>query len=173
MTKTLKITDEQNARKKIFELDLEPLKVKLQSKSEGPGWSLEKCDAVEVQYKRFLILCFKYENIGLVPSVDIDDFWHTHILDTRKYFDDCDQIFGRYLHHFPYLGLRGVEDEKNLRAKADETAKLYLAEFGAEYYAANSSGMCKGCSSCGERGVDAGWQFEARPYPVRNQTAFA
>ena len=152
-------------KQKIFDLDLEPLKVKLQSVSEGPGWTLRKCDEVEFFYKNFLFLCVKYKDTGLVPSSDIDEFWHAHILDTRKYFDDCDSIFGGYLHHFPYLGLRGVSDEKTLHDMAESTADLYRKEFGVEYYLTDGAGLCKGCKSCGERGIDRLGQSEIRPYP--------
>ena len=39
-----------------------------------------------------------------------------HILDTRKYAADCEAAFGHFVHHFPYLGLRGEEDTKALEA---------------------------------------------------------
>lgn len=34
-------------------------------------------------------------------SVPVDVFWHTHVLFTRDYFDFCDKVFGRYIHHTP------------------------------------------------------------------------
>lgn len=36
-----------------------------------------------------------------VPNKQIDEMWHEHILDTRKYSDDCQTVFGYYLHHTP------------------------------------------------------------------------
>jgi hypothetical protein len=35
------------------------------------------------------------------PSQDVDEFWHTHILDTEKYAGDCGSYFGRFIHHHP------------------------------------------------------------------------
>ncbi|AEV39339.1 hypothetical protein PSE_4837 [Pseudovibrio sp. FO-BEG1] len=37
------------------------------------------------------------------PSKAVDIVWHTHILFTEKYFKDCDEIFGHYLHHRPQV----------------------------------------------------------------------
>lgn len=40
----------------IEELDLEPIKVKLMHEESGEGWSLERANAVEKEYRRFLYL---------------------------------------------------------------------------------------------------------------------
>src|SRR5262249_39319225 len=61
-----------------------------------------------------------------------DRFWHMHILDTRKYAADCDAVFGHFLHHFPYLGLRGEEDAKALDAAFAQMQALLAREFGPE-----------------------------------------
>jgi hypothetical protein len=57
--------------------------------------------------------------------------WHTHILDTAKYAADSEQVFGFFLHHFPYFGLRGPDDETAMRAAYDRTRDLFRACFGA------------------------------------------
>jgi hypothetical protein len=167
MRKQLTEANELTTRQKIFQLDLEPLKVKLQSLGDGPGWTLAKCDTVELLYKNFLFLCFKYPEAKLVPTPDIDDFWHAHILDTRKYMDDCQEIFGRFLHHFPYLGMRDEADKKALVQAAESTASIYRVEFGTDYYAASEATMCKGCRSC-DRAIDVDDHWEERPYPIRS-----
>ena len=56
--------------------------------------------------------------------------WHYHILDTRAYCKDSDKVFGGYFHHFPYFGMRGDEDERNLRRAFEQTKGLYLEAFG-------------------------------------------
>ncbi len=68
-----------------------------------------------------------------MPDKELDSFWHAHILDTMKYADDCEQIFGHFLHHFPYFGLRGEEDAQHLQDAFAETKRLYQAEFGEAY----------------------------------------
>ena len=92
---------------------LEPIKFTLVSREEGPGWTVEKTKLIEMWYRRFLTLVKIYPNQTIVPTKDIDTFWHYHILDTRKYMDDCDKVFGSYFHHFPYFGSRGEEDKAN------------------------------------------------------------
>jgi len=69
---------------------------------------------------------------SLVPSKDIDAFWHQHILDTKKYAEDCDMIFGYFLHHFPYFGIRGEDDARSLKEAFADTKKLFLDYFGID-----------------------------------------
>lgn len=114
----------------IDHLDLGPIKVKLMEQEEGEGWSVEQVNVTEKWYKRFLFLNLKYLSHSIVPSKEVDIFWHYHILDTIKYAEDCDEIFGYFLHHFPYFGMRGVEDAQNLEKSFAQTQILFLTEFG-------------------------------------------
>ena len=66
----------------------------------------------------------------LVPNKIIDTYWHQHILDTRKYADDCQTILGFFLHHDPYFGLAD-DDERSLNLAAfAHTQQLWLEAFG-------------------------------------------
>ena len=114
----------------IEALDLDPIKLKLMDSEEGQGWSREYADRMELAYKRFLTLLVTHPEVTLAPCKDVDKFWHGHILDTLKYADDCDTVFGRFLHHFPYFGMRGAEDAANLAKAAANTRRLYRREFG-------------------------------------------
>lgn len=114
----------------IQALDLTPIKFKATCTEDGYGWSAEHADKMEVAYKRYLILHAKYPEMTLAPERDIDRFWHMHILDTRKYAADCEATFGHFVHHFPYLGLRGAEDAKALQAAFTKMQALYAQEFG-------------------------------------------
>src|SRR6266850_847642 len=114
----------------IEALDLEPVKFKLMDSDEGQGWSKEQVDRVETGYRRFLTLLVKHPETPIAPSKDIDKFWHGHILDTMKYAEDCEKVFGYFLHHFPYLGMRGEEDAANLAEAGKTTNRLYEKEFG-------------------------------------------
>lgn len=117
----------------IAELDLDPIKVKLMHKESGEGWSLERANAVEFEYRRFLTLMKKFPNEPTSPLVDVDTFWHYHILDTMKYAADCQAVFGYFLHHFPYIGMRGEEDAATLARLGRRMQELYEAEFGVAY----------------------------------------
>jgi hypothetical protein len=114
----------------IEALDLTMIKFKCTRGEDGYGWSAEYADAMEVAYKRYLILHAKYPEMTLAPEQDIDRFWHMHILDTRKYAADCEASFGHFLHHFPYLGLRGADDAKALDDAFEKMQALYAKEFG-------------------------------------------
>ncbi|MBP6312673.1 MAG: hypothetical protein KA408_10420 [Flavobacteriales bacterium] len=113
----------------IAAIDLGMVKRKLQDAEEGKGWSADQCDEHEVAYKRYLHLC-KLHGKGMVPTKDVDEFWHQHIMDTRAYQNDCQEAIGHFVHHFPYLGMRGEEDERQLEKAFRRTEKLYCDAFG-------------------------------------------
>lgn len=132
----------------IFALDLDPIKFKLMDTKEGHGWSREKVDAVELEYRRFLALTAKYPDQVIAPNTDVDKFWHGHILDTMKYAEDCEHVFGYFLHHFPYFGMRDEEDAANLASASEVTRKLYEKEFGPAAAAEASAYCAKTAAYC-------------------------
>src|ERR1700722_6391239 len=105
---------------KIQALDLGPIKFKLVKEK---SWPLHKAEAVEKLYKTYLLLFALYPGEEHVPTADIDEMWHGHILDTQKYMADCHEIFGYYLHHYPYLGMLGAEDATLAAAKFSTTRR--------------------------------------------------
>jgi hypothetical protein len=116
----------------IFELDLEPIKTKLMDPEEGKGWSAQEVDFYETEYKRFLSLVVKYPEHTIAPNREVDAFWHAHILDTMKYAEDCRNVFGYFLHHYPYFGLRGEEDAANLAEAFATMQSLREKEYGGK-----------------------------------------
>lgn len=126
----------------IQNLDFGMVKLKLQDEEEGEGWSAEECDSAESEYKQFLILKREYPEKDIVPHGVIDKFWHQHILDTVKYAEDCQNIFGSFLHHFPYFGMSGKKDAQNLVDAFEETKILYKKHFGEDYI-----GFAKRCKA--------------------------
>src|SRR5262249_59088340 len=90
----------------IDALDLGPIKFKLMDPQEGQGWTRERVERMALEYKRYLTLVAMYPLEAIAPDKDVDKFWHAHILDTRKYFEDCERVFGCYLHHFTYFAMR-------------------------------------------------------------------
>ncbi|MES2070670.1 MAG: hypothetical protein V4488_10005 [Pseudomonadota bacterium] len=118
----------------IQELDLEPIKFKLMAPEGDDKWSQQQADFNELGYRRFLTLIAKYPDASFAPSKDVDKFWHGHILDTLKYAEDCQAVFGHFLHHFPYLGLRGEEDAAERIDAARTMDQLYLKEFGVSCF---------------------------------------
>lgn len=145
----------KEAEAKISTLDLEPIIYKMVNPDDGEGWSVENADTVAGQYRQFLMLCYLYPGKSIVPTKDIDEVWHTHILDTAKYREDCESIFGHFLDHFPYFGLRGEEDARNLRESFEETKALFARHFGNSL-AANPRACGNNCGSslCENPGCD-------------------
>ena len=117
----------------IAALDLDPIKVKLMHEESGEGWSLAYADAVEFEYRRFLYLVKQFPNEQAAPLFDVDVFWHYHILDTMKYAADCEAVFGYFLHHFPYVGLRGEDDLEAHRRVGERMRELYEQTYGEGY----------------------------------------
>lgn len=129
----------------IMKLDLEMIKLKLQDSEEGAGWTIELCNEVEIEYKRFLSLKRSYPDSEIVPNKLVDRFWHQHILDTSKYHADCLDLFGYFVHHYPYFGMNGEADYQNLCNAFEETKELYKLHFGTfqEINAARCRTACK------------------------------
>jgi hypothetical protein len=123
-------------RRYIQDIDFGPLKVKLAEPRDegGQAWSRAKADFVEEQYKRWLFLRRKWENEALPPSLELDEFWHAHILDTQAYHRDCSYIFGGYFHHFPYFGMRGPSDAQALSDGFAGMHRRFLEEYGEPLY---------------------------------------
>lgn len=92
-----------------------------------PRWTESDAAHCCQLYKNFLILLKKHLPLSLVPTREIDEFWHNHILYTQNYFHDCGQIFGHYLHHEPASPDESPEELVN---NFQITKELYLQEFG-------------------------------------------
>ena len=113
----------------VSQIDFSPINAKLQH--ENPAfWNDETIVETEANYRRFLALHLLHPLETLVPNKSLDEYWHQHILDTRKYAADCETIFGTFLHHDPYFGIEGEEDrQQNLEAFA-VTQQLWEEAFG-------------------------------------------
>jgi len=128
----------------VMQLDLEPIKMKLMHRESGEGWSLDKANAMEKEYRRFLCLMTMYPEEAIAPLVDVDTFWHYHILDTMKYAADCEQAFGYFVHHYPYVGMRGGDDEQFRIDSGARMQRLYEATFGEAMPGTDASAYCAG-----------------------------
>ena len=118
---------------KVKSLDFSCLRYKYtaMTSTNDAEMSEQEWDRGEKEYRRFLSLKVIYPGISLVPSKLVDKIWHAHILDTRAYREDCQQVFGRFIDHFPYFGIYGKEDYKNLQNTFAKTRSLYEQHFGA------------------------------------------
>lgn len=104
------------------------------------GWNKEEVSLMNDYYKKWLSIHVCYPELATAPSVKLDEYWHMHILDTEKYMEDCQMVFGRYLHHYPYFGLEGDKDDLN--AGFELTKILFEHHFGHSL-----TGLANPCSS--------------------------
>src|SRR5215471_1800409 len=132
----LKLTDRpvEQVIAAIQALNLESVKQRVTDPKLGEGWTRAYADSIEVAYKNYLTMLVKYQDDAedILLAEDVDEFWHTHILQTIKYTDDCEAVFGRYLHHTPHIGEITDADLEKGAAQADRTRHLYEREYGSE-----------------------------------------
>lgn len=170
-------------------LDLAPIKMKLMHVESGEGWSALRADAVETEYRRFLFLMKKYPDAQASPAVDVDTFWHYHILDTMKYAQDCEAVFGYFLHHYPYVGIGADANDGDHAAGGERMREIYEREFGAAPAANAANAFCSSpgkpretasaafafCSSPGKPGeaASAAYAFCSSPGKPREAASAA
>jgi hypothetical protein len=133
----------EQAKKLVNSLDFFQQNEKLMT---NYNWPSDKVIETEAIYKDWLVLHAVYdENIALAPNEDLDDYWHMHILDTQKYMKDCQHVFGKYLHHYPYFGLTEVETQDLLNRGYELTQELFLLHFGYELTGGLNKCAATGC----------------------------
>jgi len=117
------------ALEKVRQIDLSPISKILQY--ENPArWDAATLAATEANYRRLLALILLFPDETPVVNKILDDYWHAHILDTRKYAADCEMIFGHFLHHYPYFGMGDEEDRQRQREGFALTQQLWEESFG-------------------------------------------
>lgn len=118
----------------ICSIDFSMMARKLAEPDFGEPWQQDKIEFCEREYRRWLFLLRKHEGEILSPTRAMDEYWHAHILDSRAYMRDCARIFGRYVHHNPYMGMDGPVDEERLQEATERTDEYYSAEFDEAVY---------------------------------------
>ena len=82
------------------------------------------------RYYRFMQLKASYPNILLIPTLDIEIIWQTHLLRPEMYREDCMRLFHRIIDH----SLLTNDIEQFLKEQAFiDTCKLYEERFGEQY----------------------------------------
>ena len=94
-----------------------------------PRWQTTDALRALKHYKNFLWLHKLHPNMTFVPSKEIDECWHNHILHTERYTEDCEHIFGRYLHHAPATP---GKDDDTLITNYMRTKELYRQVFNID-----------------------------------------
>lgn len=117
----------------VDQLDLTTINRKLRQ-DDPATWTDDVLIEAEQKYRRFLVLNLLHPHTMLSVDQEVDEYWHQHILDTAKYAQDCQLVFGYFLHHDPYFGL-GEDGDQWLENVAlfSATQDLYEEAFGERY----------------------------------------
>lgn len=107
--------------------------------SNPEQWDLVRAEKAVLDYQRYMAVTKALGGVQLVPNRDIDEIWHMHILDTRAYMQDCDALFGEYLHHFPYFGMLGEENKNQWLDVQAQSEQLWLSLFNESLYRSDSA----------------------------------
>ena len=122
----------------IANLDLQEVVYRLTNPPDPQEekWPWKLADAVESQYRDYLLLSAFHPIESSVPTWLVEKLWVAHTLDSEKYAADCQQIFGRNLKHYPFFDLRGAESVAALRAASVEACRRrdehFLGEVAAK-----------------------------------------
>ena len=87
------------------------------------GVKEDKAKKVLRAYKQFLVLKAEgddFDATKLSPPPLVDEMWHLHVLDTKRYQRQCLQAFDRVIHHDPDGGADAV-------ARATRIGSTHLA----------------------------------------------
>ncbi|MGQ0518331.1 hypothetical protein ACT453_53435, partial [Bacillus sp. D-CC] len=60
----------------------------------------------------FWRLANKYPEIPFVPTEELDEVWHLHMLYPQNYYPDCKKYFNGLLHHYTGSGAKNRNDLK-------------------------------------------------------------
>ena len=132
----------------IVALELDKIGKKVANEKNWDEGTLEKNIH---NYRHFLMFMLIHPDMGAIPTYEIDDLWHAHILDTRKYAEDCNQIFGYFVHHVP-----AYTDEKKVELHTEflTMATIWEKDFGFSLgvtaggcHDTKCTGNC-GCETC-------------------------
>jgi hypothetical protein len=146
----------QDFEGRLAQIDFGVLKRRLSMDPVGRHWDARFVASVVDWYKRFLFLCGEFPDHSLSVIKEIDVVWHLHILDTERYFSDCEVLFGRYLHHRPMEENGDGSDIAASIRLIETTMDRFRAYFGEDPIAALHGGTVYGtvedmvarCSSC-------------------------
>lgn len=113
----------EEARQLIFE-DLDLIDAARAARA-AHGWTDEEATEADLEYRRFLWLCYEHDGPAGALQANADKLWHHHILDTARYTADCGRIFGRYIHHTPAYALTEEERQQVYRQGLERYQRAY------------------------------------------------
>lgn len=89
--------------------------------------SAEEAADIELELRRFLVICAMYPTTVVPMYGPVDRLWHHFITFTREYAAFCEQVAGRFIHHMPAERRAPLSRRKE---DAQLFASLYRRSFG-------------------------------------------
>jgi len=81
---------------------------------------------------------------------------------TRRYEKDCKEIFGGFLHHYPYYGLLDAENEKNWKDNQVTSNSIWNELFDEELYESSYAPNCPQACPCNKDENNNGIDYNYR-----------
>ena len=91
------------------------------------GWTVLYAARVIEEYRRFAFLIVTAGHM-VVPSDQVDQAWHQHLLYTRSWSDFCSNALGQRIQHEPTKG--GTAETDRFKALYQQTLQSYRKIFG-------------------------------------------
>jgi hypothetical protein len=113
----------ESAKKYIESMELSMIENNIVTRQD---WSIKEAGQASRLYRNYLILRCKYPDENLPPSKEVDEVWHNHILDTKKYRRDCEAIFGSYFDHYPYFGMDETSTREELERAFQRMQQVHV-----------------------------------------------
>jgi len=137
------------------------LAIRKLQESNNKGWSEVRALKAVEDYKKYLAITKGLNGYQLVPNGDLDEVWHLHLLDTRRYIKDCFVLFGGFLHHYPYYGMLNEENKKDWLKNQEFSSVLWKELFSEVLYSENSEAMkCpQACPCMQDKGIISGIDY--------------
>ena len=122
------------------------------------NWTKPQASHSVDRYEKLFRLFGK--GVSIVPTKELDDVWHLHMLDPVSYYESCMSYHNKIIGHNP--ALESSQEEKNkLHSMFLMTEALWKKEYGEEYSgsAADCDGPDHTCLECSMG--DCSWGIEA------------
>jgi len=91
------------------------------------GWTVLYAARVIEEYRRFTFLMIAAGHMA-VPSDQVDQAWHQHLLYTMSWSDFCNNALGQWIHHEPTKG--GAAETDRFKGLYRQTLQSYRRFFG-------------------------------------------
>lgn len=91
------------------------------------GWTMLYAARVIEEYRRFAFLLVAAGHMA-VPSDQVDQAWHQHLLYTRSWSEFCKTVLRQTLHHDPTKG--GAAEKDRFKTGYEQTLQSYRRFFG-------------------------------------------